>query len=471
MARPLLPAALALLVVVPDCCSASRPSSSRRLALLPAGALDSWIDESNSACRRCTHASLPSQIVYGPPAAPCGISDHFDVAARLARLAVSLCARLVPERPLCETLLEKHNRGRPIDCKTQLAHYINLTRRDGGGQMLAQRTQRIAADVVRIWSSRSPRSEYEQALNATRHGLAFHWQFRHAVPARFDDWERRNPGVFRHLGPMNAGPRQAGLSDTVGRRVCDSVATAPSADVIEASQSLMARVGLKERTYATVHIRRQDAAAWGGFDGGFLYDCNTSVPAVASFVACSLGPLLDPGSTPTLPAADQDNPHPAGVRPKRGEVLWTPEKREEAMPIVFFTDATDKTYLQELHAALVTIGNATRRVVHGDAAIEAQVKRDLHAAGVPDDEHPYDNFFTYAVGMHVQSLAKRSLQVHFSSGSACTRCGGLKAKHRAWLTFSEEDDDETEVLFASPAPLDSSGTPVASATSVKKKSR
>ena len=132
------------------------------------------------------------------------------------------------------------------------------------------------------------------------------------------------------------------------------------------------------------------------------------------------------------------------------------------MPILFFTDATNKTYLQELHAALVTIGNATRRVVHGDAAIEAQVKRDLHAAGVPDDKHPHDNFFTYSVGMYVQSLAKRSLQVHFSSGSACTRCGGLKAKHRAWLTFSEEEEDETEVLFASPASDLSTATPVVS---------
>ena len=179
-------------------------------------------------------------------------------------------------------------------------------------------------------------------------------------------WKRMKRHVMTSAGQQ---PR----FETAGH--CHSVSFTFSPAVLALRAAFLARLGLTNRSFVTLHVRRTDAASL----------CNTSVDDVARYVACSQR---------TSAAA-------------------------QAAPLVLFTDELSPHYLYGLLTRLATEANGGRGpVYHGDALLHR-----LAAGGGDGGDNGGDNYFIYAATSAIKESAAGWLtRRHEMRHGNCNRC-------------------------------------------------
>mmetsp|Transcript_28004 Transcript_28004/g.63378 ORF Transcript_28004/g.63378 Transcript_28004/m.63378 type:complete len:357 (-) Transcript_28004:97-1167(-) len=285
--------------------------------------------------------------------------------------------------------------------------YISLLSRDGDVPVFAPPDTSVRSRIGGLGPGGSSAfiAEWESSVKSRDAGTPFEWE--HSL-----DWLALWPdlGPFSDImGPLAAVINCAGIALPTGTPVlplinvtgrlgrpgqqpeADNGARAAlggmsqlgfveldaSATVRDAAATVLRSTSLQPRGFATLHVRRGDAL-------GF---CNTSIAAVAAYVACSLG------------SADQL----ASGSNRTGGLAY----RSAVGALVFFTDESDQNYLDELNAALsLVVGH----VIHGDAAV--------YAAGGHADG-PMGNPFVFAVSLQIRAQAALDLRVDRTNCSPC----------------------------------------------------
>ena len=251
-------------------------------------------------------------------------------------------------------------------------------RAPGSGRDVLSHVLRIESDAARHgWNAthalqmdarhHSFEREYTQAKDALARGVPFEWHLSHLwylLPL---------PSLTRLYRHVRAGDYVQLASSEDVRAVASSVLTSVG---LSLDHSSLEPEGGGRAEYVTLHVRRGDAQKV----------CDSSIAAVASYVACSLGNLV-----PLM-----------SVKPRM---------------LLFFTDETDPRYLAALSDALRQVirqhaelpeglYGSSMRVEHGDALV-AHLSSDV------------ENNFRFAVSMQIQAHAATQLE---RSRQRCAPC-------------------------------------------------
>ena len=223
----------------PKECGNECPSGSENLILLHGGA-SGWGGNGDGTKLTTNGNETSSGGQY-----KAGLSDMSLWLLNAAKVASSLCARIVVPRP-CTILSVDHNSGETVDCKTGWNHYVNISHLDRHN-----RTQPLILPGgfnSSLPDGLSEVNDYVAALQTVKKGRGFVW---HKRDGAAHDW---NPG------PHN----------------CTNVLRFPTTSVLEARARFFRRE--KICSYISLHIRR----------GAALVNCDTDVPNVLNYVTCSL---------------------------------------------------------------------------------------------------------------------------------------------------------------------------------------
>jgi len=243
-----------------------------------------------------------------------GLADRLSQLSSFSVIAETLCARFVPEFLPCENLFKTLTGNKELSRDITWEHYVNFTATDGKKLL-----------VLPPHKDSVTRESIEPRWLRSRHNPdfapAFAMQF-YAAKALLSsgtpfewtldtDWHDI-PHAFEPFRAIFANKRLQ-----------------PSGDVLDAARRLQSKAGLQKGKYVALHVRRGDAKG----------ACDTSPEKVASFVVCSV---------------KQD--------PKQF-------LQRDDVPILWFTDETDKAYLADLQAKLKQAFGGRRSVIHGDQAL------------------------------------------------------------------------------------------------------
>jgi hypothetical protein len=248
-----------------------------------------------------------------------GLSDRLTQLSSFSQIAQTLCARFVPEFRPCENLLKTLTGNKELPRDITWEHYVNFTTADGTKLLVLPpyRDSVTRESIEPRWLSSRTTPHFEEgfakqfyaakALGSS--GTPFEWTLEmdwHEIPSPFSAM------LFSPSGALFANKRLQ-----------------PSGDVLDAARRLQSKAGLQKGKYVALHVRRGDAKG----------ACDTSPEKVASFVVCSV---------------KQD--------PKQF-------LQRDDVPILLFTDETDKAYLADLQANLKQAFGGRRSVIHGDQAL------------------------------------------------------------------------------------------------------
>jgi len=214
---------------------------------------------------------------------------------------------------------------------------------------------------------------YVEASLAARRGTPFIW----TIGESYWRWAEAMSRHQAQLGSTHC--------ERLPRVVCGG---GYSPTVVSLREQLLGQLGLRDRPFVTLHVRRGDVAS----------KCPTEVDDVVRYVACSENRSANVG----------------------------------AVPLLLFTDERAPSYLQALLARLAHLRTGYRGgggpVMHGDALVEALISRD---GGGPAGTAAGDNFLVYAVSSAVKERAMGWLTRRWANG--CPQCDDAVAKRRQFL--------------------------------------
>lgn len=258
-------------------------------------------------CKKCS--SYSSVIRLGGRGVS-GLGDRLTDISTWSGLAALLCAR-IQLRPPCEKVL-KYQVGN-MSREVAWSKFIDVVAADGSKMT----DPPDAADTrVKIPMKGSFEERYALAKKAVADGKPFDWTL---------DFDWLSIPWGQTLPPGDLAILTA--ESEIHRKACHNFAIRPSAETLEAASKFRSELGLTQRHYATLHVRRGDAKV----------ACDTSVAKVSAYASCSLGKSVNM----TL------------------------------APLILFTDEVDPEYLAALHGNLSKVFGGLRKVILGDRVLDA----------------------------------------------------------------------------------------------------
>ena len=308
---------------------------------------------------------------------PAGL-DHWQFSFQvMGNIAASVGARLAVTQP-CDVLSPAHNHNVALSCAKPWSTYFNFSFLDSGDVLVPQ---------VETWLKSHQPGVYHKIIEGSDTGESLLRQYEHLR-------SMTRPFVWRltHLHMLKLRDAFQGVAArwnvSVGykyRHLCSYVLQTASREVVALAESFLAEQRLRRGEFVTLHLRRGDV----------LSTCDSSPSAVVAYVQCSYWAI------PEVAAGHQ-------------------------VPLVVFSDETDRNYTRALLHALAPIGvTSTGSSTPSAAAYQRGFSRFVFAE-VPLAKlakragRGSDNFFVYAAVREVISAASAGLQMNRES---CGLCG------------------------------------------------
>ena len=315
-----------------------------------------------------------------------GLNDRQFTFQRLGNIAGALGARIALPRP-CKTLVPSHNHGVLMSCDVLWSRYLDVVFLDGTDALvdlhmpgLQQQLDRQYWDKVLHSLDAAHTSQFidrTQGTVARRYDLAIH--ARHPFVWHVNDVD------LEELAKL-AESRNVSMRYKT-RRLCSYVTQRPSVTVRTLAAAFASKHHLRTHHYVSMHIRRKDAAAV----------CDSNPRAAARYVRCSAMALANSSSFPSA--------MPRSLR----------------VPLLIFTDETNKTYLSALTSALEAVASSLHPSLHPSLKLSPVVMAETWMAkvaanlGLPDD-----NYLRFAAGRMVKEAGLQLLEMNRHH---CGKCG------------------------------------------------